>query len=126
MKLLANAALGPKGREVIVRRVVELGWSVTRAAQAAGVSDPTRRKWLGRFAAEGPAGLLGRSSVPRTVTSRTAEDRVQVIAALRGLRFTGAQIAEVLGMPETTVSGILTRIGMGRPGPHGPGAGGAL
>ena len=42
------------------------------------------------------------------------------------LRFAGAQIAELLGMPETTVSGILTRIGMGRPGPPGSGTGGAL
>jgi transposase InsO family protein len=32
------------------------------------------------------------------------------------LRFTGAQIAELLSMAETTVSGILTRIGMGRLG----------
>jgi transposase InsO family protein len=80
------------------------------------VSDQTCRKWLGRFVVEGPAGLIDRSSVPRTVPSRTSEDRVQVIAALRRLRFTGAQIAEVLGMPDTTVSGILTRIGMGRLG----------
>lgn len=39
-----------------------------------------------------------------------------MIAALRRLRMTGAEIAEVLRMPETTVSGILTRIGMGRLG----------
>jgi transposase InsO family protein len=50
------------------------------------------------------------------VHNRTPEDRVQVIAALRRLRMTGAEIAEVLGMPQTTVSGILTRIGMGRLG----------
>ena len=41
---------------------------------------------------------------------------MQAIAALRRLRFTGAQIAEILAMPDTTVSGILTRIGMGRLG----------
>jgi transposase InsO family protein len=116
MKLHANAVLGPKGRETMVRRVIDAGWSVTQAADAAGVSDQTCRKWLGRFVVEGPAGLIDRSSVPRTVPSRTSEDRVQVIAALRRLRFTGAQIAEVLGMPDTTVSGILTRIGMGRLG----------
>jgi hypothetical protein len=34
MKLHANAALGPKGREVMVRRVIEAGWSVTEAAAA--------------------------------------------------------------------------------------------
>ena len=33
-----------------------------------------------------------------------------------GLRFTGPEIAELLGMPVSTVSGILTRIGMGRLG----------
>jgi hypothetical protein len=39
---------------------------------------------------------------------------VQAIAALRRLRMTGAQIAELLGMPLSTVSGILTRIGLGK------------
>jgi hypothetical protein len=54
--------------------------------------------------------------VPRTAPSRTPEDRVQVIAALRRLRLTGGQIAEALEMPETTVSGIPKRIGTGRLG----------
>ena len=35
---------------------------------------------------------------------------------LRRLRFSGPEIAELLGMPLSTVSGILTRIGMGRLG----------
>jgi len=37
-----------------------------------------------------------------------------VIASLRRLRMTGAEIAESLGMPVSTVSGILTRIGLGK------------
>jgi transposase InsO family protein len=41
---------------------------------------------------------------------------VQAIAALRRLRFTGPEIAECLGMALSTVSGILTRIGMGKLG----------
>jgi transposase InsO family protein len=41
---------------------------------------------------------------------------VQAIAALRRLRFTGPEIAEVLGMALSTVSGILKRIGMGKLG----------
>ena len=41
---------------------------------------------------------------------------MQAIAALRRLRFTGPEIAEILGMALSTVSGILTRIGMGRLG----------
>ena len=60
--------------------------------------------------------MLDRSSAPKTVANRTPEDRVEAIAALRRLRFTAAQLAELFGMPETTVSGILTRIGMGRLG----------
>jgi len=83
---------------------------------AAEVSEPTARKWVSRFLAEGEAGLLDRSSAAHDVHNRTPEDRVQVICALRRLRMTGAEIAEVLAMAETTVSGILTRSGLGRLG----------
>jgi len=50
------------------------------------------------------------------VANRTSSDRVEAIAKLRRLRFTAAEIAETLGMALSTVSGILTRIGMGRLG----------
>jgi transposase InsO family protein len=80
------------------------------------VCERTAGKWVCRYRAEGEAGLLDRSSAPRSVANRTPEERVQAIAALRRLRFTGRQIAEVLAMPETTVSGILTRIGLGKLG----------
>jgi transposase InsO family protein len=116
MKLHANAALGPKGRELMVRRVDEHGWSVTQAAAAAGVSEQTCRKWLRRWRADRQAGLVDRSSAAHLIASRTSERRVQAIAALRRLRFTGAHIAELLGMPLSTVSGVLTRIGMGKLG----------
>jgi transposase InsO family protein len=116
MKLHRNAALSLKKRERLCRRVVEEGWSLAEAAAAAEVSERRAGEWVRRFRAEGEAGLLDRSSAPTTVHNRTAEERVQAIAALRRLRFTGAQIAELLGMPETTVSGILTRIGLGKLG----------
>jgi transposase InsO family protein len=116
MKLHANARLSLKGRELLVDRVEGAGWSLTQAAEAAGVSDRTARKWLRRWRAEGVAGLLDRSSAPATVANRTDERRVQAIAALRRLRMTGAEIAEVLGMALSTVSAILTRIGMGKLG----------
>jgi transposase InsO family protein len=116
MKLHRNAALSLKKRELLCRRVVEQGWSLTKAAEAAEVSERRAGEWVGRFKAEGELGLLDRSSAPKTVHNRTPEGRVQVIAALRRLRMTGAEIAEVLRMPQTTVSGILTRIGMGRLG----------
>src|ERR1700683_2583460 len=116
MKLHRNAKLSVKGRELLVDRVVGAEWSLTQAAEAAGVSDRTARKWLARYRTEGPDGLMGRSSAPTIVANRTAQRRIEVIAALRGLRMTGAEIAECLGMALSTVSGILTRIGMGRLG----------
>ncbi|MFN8176057.1 MAG: IS481 family transposase [Solirubrobacteraceae bacterium] len=116
MKLHANARLSVKGRELLVDRVVVGGWSLTQAAEAAGVSERTARKWVARERSEGRAGLVDRSSAPRRVANRTGEQRVAAIAALRRLRMTGAEIAEVLVMPLSTVSGILTRIGMGKLG----------
>jgi transposase InsO family protein len=115
MRLHANARLSVKGRELLIQRV-RAGWSLMEAARAAGISDRTARKWLDRYRAQGAAGLLDRSSAPKSVPARTPEDRIEVIAALRRLRFTGAEIAELLGMALSTVSGILTRIGMGRLG----------
>jgi transposase InsO family protein len=116
MRLHANARLSVKGRELLVDRVERAGWSLTKAAEAAGVSERTAGKWLARWRAEGVEGLLDRSSAPMTVANRTDERRIEVIAALRRLRMTGAEIAECLGMARSTVSGILTRIGMGRLG----------
>jgi transposase InsO family protein len=116
MKLHRNAKLSVKGRELLVERIEHAGWSLTQAAAAAGVSDRTARKWLVRYRAEGPAGLLDRSSAPSRVANRTEERRVEVIAALRRLRMTAAEIADCLDMALSTVSGILTRIGMGKLG----------
>jgi transposase len=116
MKLHANARLSLKGRELLVGRVDGGGWSLVEAAEAAGISERTARKWLARFRAQGRAGLLDRSSAPRRVANRTGEQTIVAIAALRRLRMTAAEIAETLSMPVSTVSGILTRIGMGKLG----------
>jgi transposase InsO family protein len=116
MKLHANARLSPIGRRLLIDRIERDGWTVCRAAASAGVSERTARKWLARYRAEGPLGLLDRSSAPTVVVNRTDERRIEVIAALRRLRMTGAEIAEVLGMALSTVSGILTAIGMGKLG----------
>jgi transposase len=116
MRLHANAALSLKGRRLLVDRVLVDRWSIEEAARAAGVSERTVCKWLARFRFEGKQGLLDRSSAPKISPSRTPEERVQVIAALRRLRMTGAEIAECLDMALSTVSGILTRIGLGKLG----------
>jgi transposase len=102
MKLHANAKLGPKGRLVICRRVLEQGWSLAEAAEAAGVSDRTAGKWVRRYREEGEAGLLGRSSAPRRVANVTPPERVEAIAALRRVRLTGPEIAETLEMATST------------------------
>jgi transposase-like protein len=75
MKLHRNAKLSVKGRELLVERIEHAGWSLTQAAEAAGVSDRTARKWLARYRADGPLGLLDRSSTPATVANRTDERR---------------------------------------------------
>jgi transposase InsO family protein len=91
-------------------------WTLTAAAEAAGVSVRCARKWVNRYRMEGEPGLRDRSSAPRRVANRTASDRVAVIASLRQLRMTAAEIAETLSMPLSTVSAILKRQGMGRLG----------
>ena len=116
MKLHANAALSLRQRERMVCRVVEEGWSIAKAALAAEVSEQTCSKWVRRYRQEGLAGLVDRSSAPQLVANRTDEQTIQVIAALRRLRFTGPEISELLDRPLSTVSGILKRIGMGRLG----------
>ena len=116
MNLHANAALSLKGRRELCRGVVERERTLAQAAEAAGVSVRCARKWVGRYRAEGEVGLRDQSSAPHRIPHRTSEQRVEAIAALRRLRFTGPEIAEVLGMALSTVSGILARIGMGKLG----------
>jgi transposase InsO family protein len=116
MMLHGNAALSWQGRRRLAVRVVVEGWTLAAAAAAAGVSVRCARKWVGRYRAEGERGLCDRSSAPRRVANRTPADRVAVIELLRGLRFTAAEIAQTLGMALSTVSGILTRRGLGRLG----------
>src|SRR5258707_2629020 len=105
MKLHRNAALSWNGRLRLVELVVVDGWTLTAAAEAAGVSVRCARKWVGRYRLEGDQGLFDRSSAPKRIANRTGDDRVEAIVKLRRLRFTAAEIAETLGMALSTVSG---------------------
>jgi transposase InsO family protein len=116
MKLHANAKLSPNGRRLLIDRLEQHGWDIRDAAAAAGISVRTARKWLARWRTEGEAGLVDRSSAPKTVANKTDEARIGCIAALRRLRMTGPEIAETLQMALSTVSGILSSIDMGRLG----------
>jgi transposase InsO family protein len=114
MRLHANARTCPNSRRLLVGRIEDEGWALTPAAEAAGVSERTARKWLARWRAEGEAGLLDRSSAPGRRPTRLPADRLEAIEALRRLRMTAAEIAEVLGMALSTVSRWLKRVGLGR------------
>src|SRR5215213_3333557 len=114
MKVHANAPLGPKGRQTMVLRVIERGWSLAAAAEAAGVSERTCRKWRDRYLADGEAGLLDRSSAPRSIPHRTPDELVEAIVLLRKLRMTAAEIALCLTMAVSTVSAVLLRVGLGK------------
>ena len=113
MKLHGNARTCPKSRRLLVDRL-EGEWSLTEVAEAAGVSERTAAKWLARWCAEGEAGLLDRSSAPKERPTQLPADRVKAIEALRRLRMTAAEIAEVLGLALSTVSRWLKRIGLGK------------
>jgi transposase InsO family protein len=114
MEVHARAPLSPIGRQRVVDRVVREQWSVTAAAEAAGVSERTVYRWLARWRAGGSAGLFDRRSVPGRIPHKTPADRVSAICALRRLRLTAAEIAECLQMPLSTVSAVLLREGLGK------------
>ncbi len=113
MMLHANHRTCPSSRRLICRRVLEKGWTIERAAEAAGCSERTAGKWLRRYR-DGDHELLDRSSRPKRSPRRLARERVRVIESLRRLRMTAAEIAEILELPLSTVSLWLKRIGLGK------------
>jgi len=85
-----------------------------QAAEAAGITARTARRWLARWRAEGAQGLLDRSSAPKRIPHKTPPERVREIIRLRRLRMTAAQIAIALQMALSTVSAVLKRVGLGK------------
>jgi transposase InsO family protein len=114
MDVHKNARVTPAGREVMVRRVVEGGQTLKAVSEAVGVCPRTVRKWVGRFRAEGVAGLRDRSSRPHRLHRPTPNETVARIEALRRQRWTGAQIARETGVSKATVSRVLRRLGLNR------------
>ena len=114
MKLHANARTCPNSRRLLVDRILVESWPVTTAAEAAGVSERTAYRWLARFRREGVTGLLDRSSRPHRSPTRLPRSTVVAIEALRRLRMTAAQIAEILDLALSTVSLWLKRVGLGK------------
>ena len=114
MNIHHNARLTPKGREILVRRIVDDGLRPEEAAQAAGVSVRTAYKWLGRFRAEGWAGLQDRPSRPHACPHRTPQSRRERIIELRRERHPYRLIAQQVGVSVSTVGRVLTQAGLNR------------
>jgi transposase InsO family protein len=109
-----NAPLTPKGREAMVRSVVEGGLSKAAAARQFNVTAKTVAKWVERFCAEGVGGLRDRSSRPLSLPSQTAAAKCAAVESLRRQRYTGMQIAAEVGVSPATVSRILRRLGLNK------------
>jgi len=114
MNMHKNARLTPQGRALLVHRVGHEGWRVKDAATAAGLSQRQAFRWLARHRAGGELALQDRSSAPARCPHRTAAKTIASIEQLRRQYLTGPAIARQLGMPRSTVGGILRRIGLGQ------------
>lgn len=113
MNIHKNARLTPRGRERIVRLVLD-GQTPQAAARAGGVCPRTVSKWVARFKAEGAEGLKDRSSRPHRLRRPTPSVTVEKIEALRRRRMPGKQIAAEAGVSPATVSRVLKRLGLNR------------
>jgi transposase InsO family protein len=109
-----NALLTPRGREPMVRAVVDGGLSKSTVADLYKTTPKTVAKWVGRFRAEGVEGLQDRSSRPLSLPSQTPPATCAVIEASRRQRHTGKQIAAEVGVSPATVSRVLRRLGLNR------------
>ena len=109
-----HARLTPKGRALLVSRVLDEGWTVADASVAAGVSKRTSYKWLARFKAEGERGLLDRSSRPRRCPRGLSVEEQRALEALRRQRWPLWLIAMQAGRGVATVSRCMKRLGLSR------------
>jgi transposase InsO family protein len=114
MNVHKNAPLTPKGREAMVRSVVEGGLSKADAAYQFNTTPKTVAKWVQRFRAEGVEGLRDRSSRPLSLPSQTPPATCTAIEALRRQRHTAKQIAAEVKVSPATVSRVLRRLGLNR------------
>jgi transposase InsO family protein len=107
-----NARLAPKGREDMVRAVVEQGLSKAAAARKFNTSAKTVAKWVKRFRAEGVKGLIDRPSTPHSLPSKTPLSTCDAIEVMRRERHTQAHIAAAFGLSPATISRILKPRGL--------------
>jgi transposase InsO family protein len=109
-----HARLTACGREILVRRVLAEGYTVSEASEAFGISSKTVRKWVRRFREEGLAGLHDRSSRPHRSPRAIDVGLRERIVRLRREWQTGMGIAERVGVCRATVSRVLRRARLSR------------
>jgi transposase InsO family protein len=106
----ANARLNFHGRCLLVSRVIDDGRPVAHVAKELGISRQCAHRWVNRFRAEGPSGLIDRSSRPHHCPRRTSNELQEAVLVARAeLRAGPARISQATGVPARTVSRILTR-----------------
>ena len=109
-----KARLTPVGRLTLVMRI-ESGRPVAHVAAEMGISRPTAYKWWRRWQADGEAGLVDRSSRPRSCPHRSPVELESAIEDLRRtLKLGPVRIAARLGVPASTVHRVLCRLGLNR------------
>jgi transposase InsO family protein len=114
MNIHKNARLTLTRRLEMVRDLVERKPTLAAAAAAHGVSVPTVRKWLGRYLAQGEAGLVDASSRPRRSPREIAPATALAIVELRRRFLTQARIARSLKVSASTVGRVLRRAQLSR------------
>ena len=114
MRSHRNAKTTPKGRALLVQRVLSEGWTIEDTASASGVSERTVYKWLARYCDGGEAALEDGPSAPRHRPHRIRDHLERWIVRLRGERLSGPAIARRTGIPRSTVGNVLRRHGLGR------------
>jgi transposase InsO family protein len=107
-----NACLTPKGREDMVRAVVDDGLSKAAAARQFNTTPKTVAKWVARYKAEGVVGLRDRSSKPLSSPSQISRATADAVEVLRRQRRTQEHIASEFGISKASVSRILKRRGL--------------
>ena len=110
MNVHKNARLTIEGRKLLIERIAVMG--LAAAAEAAGVSRRTARKWLQRFEQGGQEALVDRSSRPLRTRSTVDQPLGGRIEQLRRARMPLRRIAELVGRSVSTVSRLVSRLGL--------------
>jgi len=114
MNIHKNARTTPQSRALLVHRVCREHWPVSAVAMAFGVSERTVYKWLARYRSEGLVGLGDRRSIAHRRPHALAPAWLALIRLLRQSKLVAAEIAARVPLARSTVSAVLSRLGLGR------------